>query len=544
MSFLKHSIRAALALSAAAAGIHSASANDISTYNSSVVNVYLSGSTAIDGTLLNAAIATVAPTGLCAAGTVDVYYIGTPSSYTNRMIFCNASSGVTSSAGTLAAGTPIAIFKESNVGSVNGVVPLYLTAEGTANGLSFINPASITDTNCATTATVAATTKLGAYTNHSGCPVTATTTANPTAGFADVEAAILRTPTNGGVDAASAAKYLSSVGTLDQIWTVLLTKNAYYALQAAEGYTSPSDSPANAPSLSREQVASLLSGTSIVSWSQLGVTSPVDDNVYLCRRDFGSGTEASFESEYFGQRCSALATENIPQEDGQFVFAAGSGGGVRSCLQAFFAGGSITPYYTPGTTNPAPAGSNSPVAEPGSQFAIGINNAEITAGNLSGAADSFRAIAIDGSGPTVPNVQNGVYPYFSTGVSYQIKTGAGVPSGNPKLVSSALLAKLGHPAFTAVSNSGYNGVVPWNGTVTGAGSLATGDASPAGLYLSSNHLSSVPSTSAIAASNPTNMFTKSLSGTVNNCDTPVFDSADQPHTTPESKVLGNTAVND
>jgi hypothetical protein len=543
MSTLKHSIRAALALSVAAAGVQSASALDISAYNASVVNVHLSGSTAVDGTILNSLIATVSPTGLCAAGTVDVYYIGTASSYTNRMIFCSASGAVTSSAGTLTAGTPIAIFKESNVGSVNGVTPLYLTAQGQANGLSFINPAAITDTNCATEAAVAATAKLGAYTNHSGCPSTATINANPTAGFADVEAAILRTPTNGTVNTAAANAYLTSVGTLDQIWTILLTKNAYYALQAAEGYTSPSDSPANAPSLSKEQIASLLSAN-IVSWSQLGISSPADNNVYLCRRDFGSGTEASFESEYFGQRCSSFPTENIPAEDGQYVFASGSGSGVRGCMQAFFSGGSITPYYVPGTDNPAAPGQNTPVSEPGSQFAIGINNAEISASNLSGANDSFRAIAIDGSGPTVANVQNGVYPYFSTGVSYTIKTGTGVPSGNPKLVVSALLAKLGHPAFTAVSNSGYTGVAPWSGgSLSDKGSLAAGDASPAGLYLASNPVTTIPSTSAYAATNPVNVYTKSASLTVNNCDYPVFDSNDLPATSPEKKLLGTTDVN-
>jgi hypothetical protein len=543
MSILKQSIRAALALSVAAAGVQSASALDISAYNSNVVNVYLSGSTAVDGTILNSLIATVSPGGLCAAGSVDVYYIGTASSYTNRMIFCTASSSVTSSAGTLTAGTPIAIFKESNVGSVNGVQPLYLTAQGQANGLSFINPAAISDTNCATEATVAATAKLGAYTNHSGCPATATINASPTAGFADVEAAILRTPTNGAVNGTAATTYLSSVGTLDQIWTILLTKNAYYALQAAEGYTSPSDSPANAPSLSKEQIASLLSAN-IISWNQLGVTPPADNNVYLCRRDFGSGTEASFESEFFGQRCSTLPSENIPAEDGQYVFASGSGSGVRGCMQAFYSGGSITPYYLPGTDTPAAAGQNAAVPEVGGQFAIGINNGEISASNLSGANDSFRVIAIDGSGPTVANVQNGVYPYFSTGVSYTIKTGNGVPTGNPRLVAQALLSKVGHPAFTSVSNSGYNGVSPWNGGSLGdKGSLSTGDISPSGAYLASNPVTTIPSTSAYAATNPVNVYTKSASGTVNNCDYPVFNSANLPATSPETKLLGTTDVN-
>lgn len=536
MSILKHSIRTVLGLSVAVAAVQSASALDISTYNASVVNVYLSGSTAVDGTILNTAIATASPGGLCAAGTVDVYYIGTASSYSNRMIFCSASSTVTSSLGTLAAGTPLAIFKESNVGSENGVSPLYLTAEGQPNTLAFINPAAISDTACATTATVAATASLGGYTNHSGCPATATVTANPTLGFADVEAAILKTPTNGPVDATATAKYLSSVGTLDQIWAVLLTKNAYYALQAAEGYTSPSDAATNAPSLSKAEVVGLLSGTT-TNWSQLGVTAS-DDNVYLCRRDIGSGTEASYEAEFLGERCSSFVTLVLPAEDGAYVFASGSGSGVRGCLQAFYSSGNITPYYLPGTDTPAGPGVNTPVHEPGSQFAIGINNAEITAGNLSGAADSFRAIAIDGAGPTVENVQNGVYPYFSTGVSYQIKAGTGIPTGNPKIVGGAILAKIGHPAFTSVSNSGYTGVLPWSTTST------TGDASPAGIYLAGNPLTTIPATSASAAKNPVNDFTKSpSSGAVSNCNVPTFDTINGTHTAPESKLLGSGAIN-
>ncbi len=536
MSILKHSIRTALGLSVAVAAAQSASALDISLYNASTVNVYLSGSTAVDGTLLNTAIATASPGGLCASGTVDVYYIGTASSYTNRMIFCSSSSTVTSTAGTLPAGTQLAIFKESNVGSENGVSPLYLTAQGQPNTLLFVNPSAISDALCPTVATVAATASLGAYTNHSGCPATATVNANPTLGFADVEAAILKTPTNGAVDAGATSKYLSSVGTLDQIWAVLLTKNAYYALQAAEGYTSPSDLASNAPSLSKAETAGLMSGTT-TAWSQLGVTA-TDDNVYLCRRDIGSGTEASFEAEFLGERCSSFVSLSVPSEDGQYVFAAGSGSGVRGCMQAFFAGGSITPYYEPGTNIPAPPGFNSPVKITGSQFALGFNNAEITAGNLSGAGDSFRAVAIDGAGPTVSNVQNGVYPYFSTGVSYQIKAGTGIPSGNPKIVGGAILAKLGHPAFTTVSNSGYTGVLPWSTAST------TGDASPAGIYLASNPLTTIPSTSAYAAKNPTNDFTKSPSGgAVANCNIPTFDTTNGTHTAPESKLLGTSAIN-
>lgn len=518
MSLLKLSIRSALALAAAATVAQNASALDISAYNSSTVNVYLSGSTAVDGTILNTALATVAPGGLCAAGTTDVYYIGTITGYSNRMIFCSASgtAGITS-------GTNLAIFKESSTGSVNGVTPLYTAAQGQPSGVSFINPAAITDAACATVGTVSATATLGAYTNHSNCPATSVT-ANviPSAGFADVEAAILRTPANGTVNTSAVATYLTSKGTLDQVWTVLLTKNAFYALQAAEGFASPSDAPANAPSLSKQDIAGLLSGNTFV-WSQLGLA-PADNNVYICRRDNGSGTEASFEAYFLGARCS-LSSLSLPPENGTTVFAAGSGGGVRACMQAFFSGGTIKEFYLGGS-----------VTEPGNQYAIGINNAEITAGNLSGANDSFRAIAVDGVGPTVANVQNGFYPYFSTGVAYTISKGTGVLSGNPLLVVNSLLGKLGHPAFTAASNAGYTGVKPWSP------SLTMGDTSPAGLYAFSNP-PAVPSTSATAAANPTNAYTKNTSGVTDNCDTPIWDSNDLATTPVETKLLGSGVVN-
>lgn len=526
MSLLKHSIRAALALSVAAAGAQSASALDVSTYNANAVNVYLSGSTAVDNSILSVAAALNAPFGVCQSGTIDVYFIGTSSSYSNRMIFCSASANVPG----VTAGTPVAIFKESNVGSVNGVAPLYLTAEGKPNGLSFIDPTKINDTNCTTETPVGATANLSGYNVHDNCPAADVVNANPTAGFADVEAAILRTPTNGAVDTVATTKYLTAVGTVDQIWTVLLTKNAYYALQAAEGYTSPSDLQANAPSLSKEQVASLLAAGDVVSWSQLGITSPKDDNVYLCRRDFGSGTEASFESQFLGERCS-LSSESIGPEDGQYVWANGSASGVRGCLQAFFQGGTLKPYY-----------GGKAVTEPGGQFAIGINNADITAGNLSGNGDAFRVIAVDGSGPTVENVQNGVYPFFSTGVGYTITSGNGIPTGPQNNVRAVILARIGHPNFEVLNNSNNLGVVPWSALST------VGDASPAGQYLATNPLSSVPSTAAIAAKNPTNMYFKGLNqGKVNNCDTPVFDVNDAGavglHATPETKLLGNTDVN-
>lgn len=519
MLTVKNAVRLALAAAAVAAAANSASALDISVYNSATAtNVYISGSTALDNTLVNAAIETAGPGGLCQTGTTDIYYIGTTSSYTQRMIFCTASS----SSGVSG---PLAIFKESTVGSANGVQPLINAAKGTATGVSFINPAAISDSVCATVGTVAATGDFGSYVNHSGCPTTAVTAnAIPTGGFSDVEAAILRTPSNAPISASDASTYLSGSPTLDQVWAVALNKNAYYALQAAEGLTSPSDSPANAPSLSKEEVAGLISGNTF-SWSQLGL-SPADDNVYICRRDNGSGTEASFEAYFLGARCG-LSSLSVPAEGttngANYVWANASGGAMRTCLQHMNNGGTQTGYYS-GVTTTFPANN---------QFAIGFLNTEITAANLSGAGDGFRLVAVDGVLPTIANVQNGFWPYFSTGVAYQVKSGQHIPSGNPQTVFTSLTGKIGHPVWTADSNTNY-ATNPWG---------IVGDVSPAGLYAATSP-PAVPATSTTAKTNPTNAYTKTSSGAIDNCDTPVWDSNDLNTTPVQSKLLGTGIVND
>jgi ABC-type phosphate transport system substrate-binding protein len=518
MLTVKNAVRLALAAAAVGAAANSASALDISAYNpSTATNVYISGSTALDNTLVNAAIETAGPGGLCAAGSADIYYVGTTSSYTQRMVFCTASSssGITG---------PLAIFKESTVGSANGVQPLIYAAKGAATGLSFINPAAISDSVCATVATVAATGDFASYVNHSGCPTGAVTTnAIPTGGFSDVEAAILRTPTNAPISASDASTYLSGSPTLDQVWAVALTKNAYYALQAAEGLTS-GDLPANAPSLSKQEVAGLMSGN-VSGWSELGL-SPTDDFVYLCRRDNGSGTEASFEAYFLGARCS-LSSLLVPAEGttsgANYVWANASGGAVRTCLQHMYAGGTQVGYYSSVSTN-FPASH---------QYAIGFLNTEITASNLSGAGDSFRLVAVDGVLPTIANVQNGYWPYFSTGVAYQVKKGSNIPSGNAATVFNALTGKIGHPVWTADSNTNY-ATNPWG---------IVGDVSPAGLYAATN-APAVPATSTTAKTNPTNAYTKTSSGAIDNCDTPVWDGNDLATTPVESKMLGTGIVND
>jgi hypothetical protein len=533
-------IRIVVAAALAAGAAMSAQALNISTYAGNAgtnINVYISGSTAVDATLLSTEILSVAPGGLCAANTIDVYQIGSPS---QRMTYCSAAAGLTG----ITAGTPLAIFKESSLGSINGAAPLIAVAKGNASGVSFIDPAKLVaaggDADCAAVVVVPATAKFSQYNNHTAC-AGAITTANivPTGGVADVEANLLRTVPGGGALAPNdISTLISGQAGLDVVWGVAVTKNLYYALQAAEHLAdgtkiaacaaANNDAPACAPSLSKSQVASLYEGTTLVAWNSIaGLNNGVDNNTYICRRDVGSGTEASFEAYFLGARCSS-SSGVMAAQDGNFVFTSSSTGNVRACLQAISQGGTVTPFNGDfGTTFPPKTFTGA------GRWAIGILSTEVKLSDLNAAGDSFRFIAVDGVLPTLENVVNGFWPYFSTDVFYQIAAGKpGAPTGGPLSAFNALNAKIGSPVLTGETNTAFAGV-PWVNT--------GGDLAPAGQFAGSNP-PTIPATAATVASNPTNAFSKTNSGSVNNCDTPVMVNSSL--TTPAPSVhLGNGNVN-
>ena len=70
-------LKAAVASAIAVAAVGTSHALDIAGYAAATnVNVFVSGSTAVDNTLINTAILTAAPGGLCQAGTIDIHSIG------------------------------------------------------------------------------------------------------------------------------------------------------------------------------------------------------------------------------------------------------------------------------------------------------------------------------------------------------------------------------------------------------------------------------------------------------------------------------------
>lgn len=550
-------LRAAIVGALSVGAVTTANAWDVCQWNNNCTNgltavtpdvvIYTSGSTAQDSSYF--ASFDDPATGLC-AGAGDVYNIdgGNPAKPTNRLVLCT-----TNGNGGLAAGLNLAIFKESAVGSANGVTPLVAESKGGAATVQFIDYTTLTDASCANTTALAV---PAGWTSHSQC--TNTTKAQlPNAGLADVEARLLRAPTTGATISATDQALLNQLTGYDIVWGVPVTKNLYQALQSAEGLTASCpvvggvanlDSPACAPSLSMEQVASLYSGK-IKQWTQLfGAATPAnnltnpsgDQGVYICKRDRGSGTQASFEQYFLGTRCGG-ADMNMAAQDGVHVFTSGGGGGVETCMNAIANGGGLVIKPTNNDSFPNTAFAN--VTPAGGGWAIGILSTEINVpgGEYTNNGDSFRFIAVDGVLPTLANTVNGFWRYFSTTACYTIASGTGVPSTAQASVFTAACSNLGINANLLKTNANFAGQ-----PVIGQG----GDLAPPELAVNGQRpIAAMPATTANtsgAGANDINGFYKAFSGKVNNCDIPVVydDATGTSGVTPEpNRQLGTGNMN-
>ena len=527
----------ASAIAAAAGAAHATSLANYAANAANNVNVYISGSTAITNTL-NSVISN-STLAICASGTVTEYQdkalvigpTGAIGGATEEIWYCQAGSGSGVSTSLF-----LAIFKEDTAGSINGAQPLMTVAQGgTSTNLTFLNPEGpdVQAGTCANATT--------------GGKDTGCTSGDfswnviPTGGVADVEANLLRTiavgNTPGGAALSTTAISSDLVGApgLDIVWGLGVTKNLYYALQSAENLTSTcpggdKDSPACAPSLSRGQVASILDGD-ITTWSRLGLTNSTDNSIHICRRDVGSGTEASFEAYFLGARCSTSALSMAVQNPPRVVEEA-STGNILNCMEAFDLGGiAITPYNGDFLTSYAP------FTPAGGSWAVGVLSTELTTTQIDAAdttADggngTTRMVAIDGVLPTLENVANGYYPYWGTDQFYTVK-GSNAPTGNPATVFAHIQANVGHPIPTQAADATYRNV--W-----GDG----GDMSPGKLFLTSSE--TYPVTATEVEASPINPFSKASAGAVNNCSVPVLDSSiSNSESAPEGTLLGSGNVN-
>jgi len=510
MSPIQKAVAAALIASAAT----SANAIDISQYAADnaagkVVNVYVGGSTAVNVALFESAMHTTVSgiAALCNAstGAIDLYTdaADTKNPHAQWMVYCYANSSL----GLSSPATEIAFFKESELGSQNGSIPLYNNAINGQNSqtLLFINPADLADSNCVTPTTGT----LGgaqAYTVHQSCSFTTYTPAvNITGGVSDVEGPLV------GASASLISKYLTGKPGLAPVWAVPVNNTFYRALQVGQGLSG--NTASGVPSLTHAQLAAIMTGDEpsgnlfVNDSGAIAFPDAATTNFAICRREFGSGTEASAELFWLGEGCGssdlAVPAENqfgTPASAAPAVIEETSTGNIAGCLEAFDGSGNVTDYLGSvyATGGPRPAIGIISSENGASTFALGPTTPVSGSGGVG-------VLAVDGALPTLENVVNGYYPFFSEDLLYNI-TSTAFYTGNPAKVWNAVKNNIGAPGFLADSNKAF--INYWG---------ISGDLSPPSIY---GTPTTIPATEASVEASPLNALSKSTNaaGTPNNCD--------------------------
>lgn len=456
-SKVSQAVTAALALGAAAAAQAAApAAVTIGTVPAGNI-LYISGSTAISPALNDYMINATNP--LCdkTQGT-PVVYTGTEAGGQFNAVSCVAAARV-----GLTAGTKIAIIKENNAGSKNGIQPI---STPTVNFVSYPNTtAAGFDAHCVPAAAPVTQPGLVPYfpvTCDTSYPiVTSTASTGPYAalGFADVEAAIFGlNPTNVGKGS-----------SVDTPFGIVLSLGAYHALQAAENL--PQDNVlADMPGLSRVQLAGIFDGA-VTSWTHVFGLS-TNASVGAQSVHFGnSGLSGASHVCYDGTQsstatdCQAGTQASVavaPHDTTIYFCERGQSSGTQNTDQIFFAGqgciGSPIKFQTPTTasclasgctwsaatfgTNPVFAGNGQgddlaclEGHDQQGQFAISFSSTDqswgtvAVANNLTSKAD-WRFIRIDGAAPSNENISAGKYDLWAQSAFYFATSGANFPTGN------------------------------------------------------------------------------------------------------------------
>ena len=553
---VKSAVVAALAIGAS--GV--ASAVDISTVATGNI-LYTSGSTAIDPVLTDYFINATANAAICAAGSIDVYSSTVTPKFT--AISCTANVSTTG----LAASTNIALIKEDNAGSLNGIQGVQgVTFAGspyTVGGLQFPTVSQLANsaTFCTTTAK-ASTSTLNPYTLHTCGTATTAAKVTPALGFADVEAALF------GVSA-TAPVALTASQTVIVPFAPAVSVGLYHALQSVQGKTVGSELIGDMPSLPRSVLHGLYSGQ-VNSWAQVqgtsgsavgsqsvafgilsanattagtvwtgastssGLTSapnaaPANANVYVCRRGNTSGTEKSAEWFYDDQGCASVAPYGFLAASTTITTALCSTVSTDGCSWST-AIAALNPLVFPGNGTgdllDCLVGNDQ-----AGHFAIGFASIDNAPGGPGGfqsntKRQNWRYIRIDGTAPSVENTAAGKWDYFAQSFAYAApSTVTWAATGNALTLLNAITkgngttpVSIGSPAAVAAVNAGkkytsdsaktvslFNGgALTIPGTTNGTATAAPNAASATTL-----------------GTNPVSAVWKTKAGTVNNCLRPI-----------------------
>jgi len=340
----------------------------------SLVTLKLSGSSALQN-----AISEVSED-LCAAGTIDEFWDGTTTTASGsnyRAVACTAKASGTVAGVTIPtsiAGKPLLIYDTAKGGSIYGVNPV---ATGSAVGF-------VDYTTCGS-----ASVTTNSLTHEPVWSCTGSLNTATDAGISDVEPATLESSVNltvvAGVPVFSALTStqlasLKSSAVVGQVFGV--TVNGTAAMGSA--------SPATAAMLSmtKAQVAAIMSGTT-TDWNTVDPTVTAGSSVMvICRRQSGSGSQASLNAGIMGNPCMTGALSPLKYSDSQLA----NGMGTTSSIAA---AADVVVVENSSTGNLAHCMSYA-------QKGTGTSAIDLTTGNIvtQGAANSVILPASTASAPT------------------------------------------------------------------------------------------------------------------------------------------------
>jgi hypothetical protein len=563
---IKRAVALALAAGIASGAAHATEGPLLTAAVSAGNVVYASGSTAVAAALTNyfdqVLDTTNNPCSITAAGANSQLEFYSDSS--------SGSSFVAYACTSASSGQAIAFVKENNAGSGNGLGPVgadtvltYPLLTGTNNfatACTASNHAAVTATVNGTSTTVG-----GAYTSYA-CSGENTTTLAPNLGFADVDPALFgKSPAGFGI---------TTGPTIDLVFAPAVSLGLYHALQVAENITPDNGTNlASIPNMTKGELTSIFTGQT-TDWSFLtgsagttvgatavafgdssptlgsfeGTTAtPSSTAIHICRRDDFSGTEKTMET-YFGGLAnnggSCLSGVNpwVASTNSELlgsgwangdttstVFANSSTGNVLKCLEA-----------------------NDSVG----QFAIGYASVDNPWGTNGTPAQSsleadFRYIKVDGILPSIENAASGRYPIFAQSV-YAIPSNTSQANSLKKSGANAQALAL-QTAITGVHGIGYfkvveavNALDQWSTPSFHGGLLAI----PSGVSGSFGPNTPVDPTASNATffTSPVNLYYKTTGGVdttttpsnIDNCQTPVVATINEPNNTPVGGVTAFT----
>jgi len=318
----------------------------------------------------------------------------------------------------LPAGQNAVIYKRERGGSVFGVFPV-------AKNLptDFINIATCSDTTKTCTGTVSHTVDMGISDEE---PTLFNATFNKPATFDGVS-------TGFGSLTVSNSDFAQVTTVFSQVFGLAVSTTLFNDLQAAQGITVGS---ATLPTVSSSAIATILAGNA-GDWSflQNGALAGAGNQINICRRDIGSGTQAA-SNAFFGQYPFNATGGWTPAEGSNTTADIAVSGGAPVIVMNV-SGGTVSDCFAAANTASTKA------------YAIGV------LGLGSGTNGDYKFVKIDGANPSRDDAKVGNYSFYveSTMQINKATTGAKLAFAKSFIAKSMLPSNL-----NALSTGAKSGV--------------------------------------------------------------------------------------